>query len=95
MSVGSKMDPPLAKAKPNSNSVEEGSDRMALVGTWQPARVNPPQHPSSDRVGQNLQTVFRLEFEMPGQCPAKSLVMKLYDEDSVLLGEEKELIAEF
>ena len=23
--------------------VEEGSDRAALVGTWHPARVNPPQ----------------------------------------------------
>ena len=25
---------------------EEGSDRAALVGTWHPARVNPPHQPT-------------------------------------------------
>ncbi|GAB0188783.1 interferon-induced protein with tetratricopeptide repeats 5-like [Grus japonensis] len=28
----------------SSAAVNEGSDRAALVGTWPPARVNPPHH---------------------------------------------------
>ncbi|GAB0204519.1 mitochondrial enolase superfamily member 1 [Grus japonensis] len=33
------------------NAVNEGSERAALVGTWPPARVNPPQAPLLNEVG--------------------------------------------
>ncbi|KAK4829739.1 hypothetical protein QYF61_006448 [Mycteria americana] len=43
MPASSKTDLPLAKAEPITDRAEEGSDRAALVGTWHPTRVNPPQ----------------------------------------------------
>ncbi|GAB0208591.1 hypothetical protein GRJ2_003324800 [Grus japonensis] len=66
MPAGSKTDPPLAKAKPISASVitylrreknmNEGSERVALVGTWPPGRVNPPQQ----QAGQLGEAGFKL-----------------------------------
>ncbi|KAF4792449.1 hypothetical protein TURU_122222 [Turdus rufiventris] len=37
MTAGSRTGPLLAKAKPIREGIAEGSDRMALVGTWHPA----------------------------------------------------------
>ena len=34
--------------------VEEGSDRAALVGTWHPARVNPPHLPIQNAAAKNM-----------------------------------------
>ncbi|GAB0187650.1 hypothetical protein GRJ2_001230300 [Grus japonensis] len=46
-----KTDPLLAKAKPISDGVEKGSDREALLGTWPPARDNPPEPTSVFHLG--------------------------------------------
>ncbi|GAB0186162.1 mitochondrial enolase superfamily member 1 [Grus japonensis] len=41
--------------------VKEGSDRAALVGTWPPGRVNPPQLPGDSAAYYGLQHVFLVE----------------------------------
>ncbi|GAB0179064.1 hypothetical protein GRJ2_000371700 [Grus japonensis] len=55
MPAGSKMDLPLAKAKPISDA-EDRSDRVALVDTWPPAGINPP-HITEEKKKKGLEGV--------------------------------------